>query len=56
LRAARTFTLDVQQDDPGPDRESNWLPISAAPFYLIIRVYAPVREIVEGLKNPATFE
>jgi hypothetical protein len=46
----------VQQDNPRPERESNWLPISAAPFYLIIRVYAPVREIAEGLKNPATFE
>jgi hypothetical protein len=51
-----SFTLHVQRDNPGPDRESNWLPISTAPFYLIIRVYAPVREIAEGLRNPATFE
>jgi hypothetical protein len=51
-----SFTIHVQQDNPGPDRESNWLPISAAAFYLIIRVYAPVREIAEGLKNRASFE
>jgi hypothetical protein len=51
-----SFTLYVQHDDPGADRKPNWLPTSAGPFYLIIRVYAPIPEVAEGLKDPATFQ
>lgn len=51
-----SFTLYVQRDHPGQDRESNWLPISTDPFYLIIRVYAPAPEIAAGLNNSATFQ
>jgi hypothetical protein len=51
-----SFTLYVQRDNPGADREANWLPVSAGAFYLIIRVYAPAPENVAGLNNPATFE
>jgi hypothetical protein len=50
-----SFTLYVQRDNPGADHEANWLPISSGPFYLIIRVYAPIPEIAAALKNPATF-
>jgi hypothetical protein len=50
-----SFTLYVQRDNPGADREANWLPLSSGPFYLIIRVYAPIPEIADALKNPATF-
>jgi DNA sulfur modification protein DndE len=55
-RAEGSFTIYVQRDDPGPERRSNWLPISSAPFYLILRVYAPAPVVSEGLKNPATFQ
>jgi hypothetical protein len=51
-----SFTLYVGRDNPGPDRESNWLPTSSGPFYLIIRVYAPVPDVASALKNPATFQ
>jgi hypothetical protein len=51
-----SFTLYVQRDNPGADREANWLPISSGAFYLIIRVYAPVPEITGALKNPAAFQ
>ena len=50
-----TFTLYLQRDNPGPDKETNWLPVAPGPFYLIIRVYAPVPEIAAALKEPATF-
>jgi len=50
-----SFTLYIQHDDPGPDKESNWLPAPAGPFYLILRNYAPVKAVYEGLKSPATF-
>lgn len=50
-----SFTLYVQHDDPGPDRQTNWLPAPAGPFYLILRNYAPVEAVYEGLKSRATF-
>jgi hypothetical protein len=50
-----SFTLYVQRDNPGTDRGANWLPVSSGPFYLIIRVYAPIPQIADDLKNPATF-
>jgi hypothetical protein len=51
-----SFTLYVQRDNPGPERQSNWLPTPAGPFYAIIRVYAPAPEVAAGLKSPATFQ
>jgi hypothetical protein len=45
----------VQRDNPGADREANWLPVSPGAFYLIIRVYAPVPEVAAALKDQATF-
>lgn len=51
-----SFTLYVQRDTPGADREANWLPVSSGPFYLIIRVYAPAPEIAAGLNDPAKFQ
>jgi len=50
-----SFTLYIQHDNPGPDKESNWLPAPEGSFYLILRNYAPVKAIYEGLKSPATF-
>ena len=51
-----SFTIYVQSDSPGQDRETNWLPAPSGPFYLILRNYAPVPEAVEALQNPATFQ
>jgi hypothetical protein len=50
-----SFTLYIQHDDPGPEKESNWLPAPQALFYLVLRNYAPVKAVYEGLKVPATF-
>jgi hypothetical protein len=51
-----SFTLYVQRDNPGADREANWLPVSSGAFYLIIRVYAPVPQAAAALENPVTFQ
>lgn len=51
-----SFTMYLQATSPGKDKESNWLPTPKGPFYLILRNYAPVPELGEALKNPATFE
>jgi hypothetical protein len=50
-----SFTLYLQAKNPGPDKESNWLPAPAGPFYLILRNYAPDPALIDALKNPETF-
>jgi hypothetical protein len=50
-----SFTLYLQADSPGPDKETNWLPAPYGPFYLILRNYAPVPELATALKDPTTF-
>ena len=47
--------LYLQADNPGPDKETNWLPAPYGPFYLILRNYAPVPELATALKDPTTF-
>jgi len=51
-----SFTLYLQHASPGPDKEANWLPAPAGPFYLILRNYAPVPAVAEGLKDLETFK
>jgi DNA sulfur modification protein DndE len=36
-----SFTIYIQKTNPGGDKESNWLPAPAGPFYLIPRSYPP---------------
>ena len=50
-----SFTIYVQADNPGPDKESNWLPTPKGPFYMALRNYAPVPAVVKGLQDLATF-
>ena len=35
-------------DNPGPGRESNWLPSPAGPFALFMRAYLPKPELLDG--------
>lgn len=51
-----SFTLYVQRDNPGADRQANWLPTPSGPFYLVLRNYAPVPQVAAALKNRATFQ
>jgi hypothetical protein len=47
------LTLYVQNDSPGEDKESNWLPAPKdAAFKLALRLYAPKREVAEGTWAP----
>jgi hypothetical protein len=34
-----SLTIYIQHDSPGEEKESNWLPAPAAPFYLCLRLY-----------------
>jgi hypothetical protein len=51
-----SFTLYLQHANPGADKEANWLPAPAGPFYLILRNYAPVPAVAEGLKDLDTLK
>jgi hypothetical protein len=39
-----SLTLYIQKDNPGPDKEANWLPAPDGPPYLIMRMYWPKTE------------
>jgi hypothetical protein len=41
-------TLYIQADPPGKDKESNWLPAPKEPFYMLMRIYLPKIEILNG--------
>jgi hypothetical protein len=41
-------TVHVQHESPGSDRESNWLPAPAGPFFLALRLYWPRPEALDG--------
>jgi hypothetical protein len=47
-----SLDLYFQNDSPGADRESNWLPAPKGPFNLTMRIYAPRSEALTGKWNP----
>jgi len=51
-----SFTLYVQRDNPGPDKQANWLPAPSGPFHLILCNDAPVPQVATALKNLAPFQ
>jgi hypothetical protein len=42
------LTLYLQADNPGPEREANWLPTPKGPFFFAGRFYAPRAEALDG--------
>jgi len=42
------LTLYLQHDSPGRDKESNWLPTPSGPFQVIMRMYWPKEEALNG--------
>ena len=50
-----SLIIYVQKDDPGTDKESNWLPAPPKSFYLILRSYAPGEAMVKSLADPSAY-
>lgn len=42
------LTLYVQNESPGADRESNWLPAPKGPFWCALRLYWPKEDALSG--------
>jgi hypothetical protein len=42
------ITVYIQADSPGKDKESNWLPAPKEPFYMLLRMYLPDIEVLNG--------
>jgi hypothetical protein len=47
-----SLDLYFQNDNPGNDKETNWLPAPKGPFNLTMRLYAPKSEALTGKWNP----
>ena len=47
-----SLTLFVQKDSPGGEMESNWLPAPDGPFYMVMRLYGPEAEALDGAWTP----
>jgi hypothetical protein len=42
------ITLYVQNEQPGADKESNWLPAPKGPFFTVMRLYWPKATALDG--------
>ena len=47
-----SITIYFQAKSPGKDKESNWLPAPDGPFYMVMRLYGPEAEALEGVWTP----
>ena len=43
-----SLSILIQQESPGAELESNWLPAPADDFNLIMRIYWPKPEVLDG--------
>jgi hypothetical protein len=52
MNADGSLDVYVQADTPGGDKEANWLPVAGAPFTLLMRLYSPKAEVLDGSWTP----
>lgn len=46
------LTLLIRHGSPGTDKEANWLPAPKGPFFMVMRLYWPKPEALEGKWTP----
>jgi hypothetical protein len=47
-----SLTIYIQKNSPGKEKESNWLPAQDGPIYLVMRLYWPKKEALDGEWKP----
>ena len=47
-----SLTIYVQHASPGAEKESNWLPAPDGPIYMVMRLYLPKKEALDGTWKP----
>lgn len=47
-----SLDLYIQADSPGTGKEANWLPVAKLPFTLMLRLYWPRSEVLDGAWTP----
>lgn len=48
-----SLTMYIQNKSPGKDKEANWLPAPDGPIYIVMRLYWPKDEALNGTWKPA---
>lgn len=43
-----SYDIYLQNDDPGRDHEANWLPAPKGGFNVILRIYWPTQDVIDG--------
>lgn len=52
-----SLDIYIQSENPGADKESNWLPApSAGDFNVMLRAYWPDEDVIDGTWNPPAIE
>ena len=49
-------TIYVSKDNPGPDKQANWLPAPNGPIYMVMRLYWPKAGATDGTWKPPVIE
>lgn len=47
-----SLDIYIQNQSPGSDKESNWLPSPADGFFMILRMYLPAEQVLNGTWTP----
>jgi hypothetical protein len=48
-----SLTIYIQNKSPGKDKEANWLPAPDGPIYMVMRLYWPKEDALNGTWKPA---
>jgi hypothetical protein len=43
-----SLEIYIQNENPGPDKASNWLPAPKGPFFFVARFYGPQAPLIDG--------
>ncbi|NEI96439.1 DUF1254 domain-containing protein [Rhizobium ruizarguesonis] len=47
-----SLIIYIQKENPGQDKEANWLPAPTGPIFLALRLYNPRKSVADGTWNP----